>query len=96
MLTIEIEPGTEFTNFGQAKELADARADEQLGPSACMSWYNRAEDREAPAHASECHDACEIPGYIEYAQTRGAELKVVVGKDDFVFCYRPLGEFADC
>ena len=38
---------------------------------------------------------CEIPGYVEYAQNRGAELKVEVGDGDFVFCYRPLGEFAD-
>ena len=27
-------------------------------------------------------------------EERGAELKVVVGDGDYVFCYRPLGEFA--
>ncbi len=28
------------------------------------------------------------------ALTRGAELKVIVGDGDYVFGYRPLGEFA--
>lgn len=60
-----------------------------------MSWYDREKDQESPAHASECHGSCEVPGYVEYAQNRGAELKVVVDDGAFVFCFRPLGEFAD-
>jgi hypothetical protein len=36
-----------------------------------------------------------VPGYVEYAANRGAELMVVFGGGDFVFCYRPLGEFAE-
>jgi hypothetical protein len=59
-----------------------------------MSWYDRAENRESPAHVSECHDDCDIPGYIDYAVTRGAQVKVDVNDGAFVFCYRPLGEFA--
>jgi hypothetical protein len=82
-------------DFGQAKSTADAIAGTLLGESTCMSWYDRIQDREAPAHVSECHDdSCEVPGYIDYAQSRGAELKVDVGDGEFVFCYRPLGEFA--
>ena len=61
----------------------------------CLSWYDKAEDRESPGHASECHGTCEIPGYVEYAQNRGAELSVEFGDGDYVFCYRPLGEFAE-
>jgi hypothetical protein len=36
-----------------------------------------------------------VPGYVDYAQSRGAELMVDVADGTFVFCYRPLGEFAD-
>jgi len=60
----------------------------------CLSWYDRGADRESPAHAGECHDACDIPGYIDYAVNRGAELKVVVDRGAYVFCYRSIGEFA--
>lgn len=95
MQTILIDPGTSATDFYRAKQVADRCAEELLGPSTCLSWYNRAKDRESPAHASDCHGSCDVPGYVEYAQNRDAELKIVVGRGDFVFCYRPLGEFAD-
>lgn len=81
-------------DFAAAKASAHEVAAEALDDPICMSWYDRAADRESPAHASECHGDCEMPGYVEYAVTRGAELKVVVGDGAFVFCYRPLGEFA--
>ena len=86
--------GSPRLNFAAAKAQADAAAAEALEEPICLSWYDRAQDRESPAHASECHGDCEMPGYVEYAVTRGAELKVVVGDGDFVFCYRPLGEFS--
>jgi len=87
----DVEPGLDFM---AAKRLADERADARLEQPICLSWYDRAADRESPAHASECHGDCEIPGYVEYAATRGAELKVIIGDGAYVFCYRPLGEFA--
>jgi hypothetical protein len=82
-------------DFASAKQLADEAAARSLDRPICLSWFDREADRESPAHASECHVDCEIPGYVEYAVTRGAELKVVVGGGAYVFCYRPLGEFAD-
>jgi hypothetical protein len=92
--TVHVETAERPAPFDAAKALADARAREALADPVCLSWYDRAEDRESPAHVSECHDDCEVPGFEEYALTRGAELKVVVGDGDYVFCYRPLGEFA--
>jgi hypothetical protein len=83
-------------DFHGAKRAADALARAMLGESTCMSWYNRTLDREAPAHVSECHDdSCDVPGYIDYAVSRGANLVVDVGGGEFVFCYRPLAEFAE-
>ena len=92
-LTIGSE-GVTF-DFATAKATADAIAHVLRGESLCMGWYDRAADRESPAHASECHGSCEVPGYVEYAMARGADLKVVIGDGAYVFCYRPLGEFAD-
>ncbi len=92
--SIRVEaPGADFD---AAKSLADEVAARELAEPVCLAWYDRARDRESPAHASECHGDCEMPGYVEYALTRGAELEVVVGDGAFVFCYRPVGEFADC
>ncbi len=80
-------------DFGVAKRFADALAKACLGECTCLSWFDRAEGRESPAHASECHGTCEVPGYVEYAAHRGAEVKVVVNSGEYVFCFRPLGEF---
>ena len=82
-------------DFTAAKSLAEAAAAQWLDGPICLSWYDRASDRESPAHASECHGDCEIPGYVEYAVNRGAELKIVIDDGAYVFCYRPLGEFAN-
>lgn len=89
-----IGEGNEELDFASAKRMADEEAARSLDRPVCLSWFDRTADRESPAHAGECHTDCEIPGYVEYAVTRGAELKVVVGGGAFVFCYRPLGEFA--
>lgn len=81
-------------DFNQAKQLADANADVLLnGEAVLLSWYDRDRDFESPAHASECHTDCDIPGYIDYAANRGATLKVDIKQGRFVFCYMPLGEF---
>jgi hypothetical protein len=83
-------------DFDRAKRAADALARALLGESVYMSWYDRILDRKAPAHVSECHDdSCDVPGYVDYARSRGAELMVDVAAGGFVFCYRPLGELAD-
>ena len=90
-----LESGQADIDFSGAKILADRVAGTLLDEPICLSWYDRAADRESPAHASECHTDCEIPGFVEYAVTRGAELQVVVDCGAYVFCYRPIGEFAD-
>ncbi len=95
MIIKTIKTGSVGIDFAAAKRLADAAAAGVLDEPNCLSWYDRAADRESPAHASECHGDCEVPGYVEYAVTRGAELKVVIDDGAYVFCYRPIGEFAE-
>jgi hypothetical protein len=80
--------------FADAKRRADEIAAATVNQPVCLSWFDRLQNRESPANVSECHDDCELPGSVEYAITRGATLIVVVGDQDYLFCYRPLGEFA--
>ncbi len=81
-------------DFAAAKAAADKAAAAELGECTCMAFFDRQAGRESPAHASECHGDCEVPGYEEYAVNRGATLKVVVNGGAYVFIYRSLGEFA--
>ena len=79
-----------------AKDIADAAATVLLEDMTCLSWFDRENDQEAPAHVSECHDdTCETPGYLDYAMSRGAELKIDVGDGAYVFLYRSVEEFTD-
>lgn len=81
--------------FDIAKHLADANADILLNEEAILlSWYDRDRNLESPGHVNECHEHCPTPGYIEYAQNRGGTVQIDVDNGRFVFCYRPLGEFA--
>jgi hypothetical protein len=94
MKTIQIICSENNWDFYTSKKISDALAGALLGESVCMSWYDKAEDRESPAHVSECHGDCDIPGYVDYAESRGAQVKVDVNDGAFVFCYRSVGEFA--
>lgn len=70
--------------------LADAEACRRLGEYMLLSWYDRTRDFEAPQHVSECHEKGAIPGYVDYALSRGAELKVDINGGRFVFFYRRI------
>jgi hypothetical protein len=80
-------------DYAGAKALADGTATALLGESTCLSWYDRDRDYESPAGATECHDGCPVPGYIDYAANRGATLLVDIDDGRFVFCYRSVAEF---
>jgi hypothetical protein len=93
MKTLNVsKPGLKL-DFKRAKVLADNRAASHLSEPTCLSWYDRDIDYESPAHSSDCHDTCEMPGYVEYATSRGGELKVDVEAGRFVFCYRSVDDF---
>ena len=94
--TIRITSDDQAIDFNAAKDIADATAAALLGDTTCLSWFDREQNREAPAHVSECHDdTCENPGYIDYALSREAQLKIDVGGGAFVFCYRAVAEFLE-
>lgn len=93
MDTVLLSAPAATLDITSAKRIADeaARGHFDEPETFCLSWYDRARDREAPAHVSECREGtCAVPGYVEYATSRGASLEVVVGDQDFVFLYRAL------
>ncbi len=81
-------------DFDAALRRASEVANEQLGDNMLLSWYDRDRDLESPAHASECQEYCAKRGYWAYALNRGAMLAVDFDDGRFVFCFRPLEEFA--
>lgn len=80
--------------FDAALKRASAAADGLIGENMLLSWYDRDRDLESPAHVSECHEGCPIKGFWDYAMNRGGALAVDFDDGRFVFCFRPLGEFA--
>lgn len=77
-------------DFHQAREQAEAEATKRFPEYLLISWYDRERDFESPGHVSEC--ACGGPkqGYIFYAVSRGAKLKVEVDSGRFVFFFTPV------
>lgn len=94
MERVMIEGDGAELDFNRAKRLADALAAERVAEPLLLSWYDRGRDLESPSGVNECHRHCATPGYVAYAENRGGTLLVDVAHGAYVFCYRPLGEFA--
>ena len=94
MKTVFLNEENQELSFSQAKILANDTADSQLEEPVMLSWYDQVRDMESPSGVSECHQDCDIPGCVEYAQSRGGALIVNIANGKYLFCYRELGEFA--
>ena len=84
----------EPVDFQRAKDAAVRQAEATLEDAILLSWYDKIRDMESPSGVSECHDACDVPGAVEYAENRGGRLIVNINSGDYLFCYRELDEFA--
>lgn len=78
------------SDYREAMKLADAEATSRLENFMLLSWYDRDRDFESPQHASECHLASAVPGYVDYGLNHGAKLMVDIEEGRFVFFYLPL------
>ena len=85
-----LPPRPPLADYLVAMRLADAEAAARLKDYMLLSWYDRDRDFEAPQHASECHAASAVPGYVDYGIHHGATLMVDVEDGRFVFFYRPV------
>ena len=94
MKTLHIASTGIGLGFDAAVKLATSIAADRICENMLLSWYDHERDLESPAHASECHEGCPIKGFWDYALNRGGELAVDFDDGRFVFCFRPLAEFA--
>jgi len=90
MAVVALHPQPPLADYLAAMTLAKAAAQARLGECMLLSWYDRDRDFEAPQHVSECHQASAVPGYVDYALHRGANLRVDIEQGRFVFFYRSL------
>lgn len=77
-------------DYRQARELAEAEASKRFAEFMLISWYDRERDLESPPHTSECAGCGPKSGYIHYARSRGARLKVEIDSGRFVFFFTPV------
>lgn len=74
-------------DFRQARAVAEAEAGQRFADYLLISWYDRERDFESPGHVSECGGCGPKQGYIFYALSRGARLRVTVDGGRFVFFF---------
>ncbi len=87
---VYLQAETQLSDYLQAMQLANEKAEKRLGDYMLLSWYDRDRDFESPQHSSECHADSAIPGYVDYGLYHGAKLKIDIEKGRFVFFYLPL------
>jgi len=84
---VDLQPDSSPMDYLEGMRLADAEARSRLGDPMLLSWYDRDRDYESPQHASECHAASAVPGYVDYGLYHGAKLRIDVEQGRFVFFY---------
>lgn len=84
---VALELGRDALNFAQAKEAADQKAHELLGEPMLLSWFARDAGLFSPP--VECCDE-EAPGWVVYANSRGANLTIDINEGMYVFMYRDM------
>lgn len=85
--TVAFSPTPSPPDYIEAMKIADGVAKQQLGSYMLLSWYDADRDFESPQHAGECHLDSAVPGYVDYALYRNANLKVDIERGRFVFFY---------
>lgn len=84
---INLSPQQRVVDYLHAMKLANTAAEEKLADYMLLSWYDRDRNFESPQHASECHQASAVPGYVDYGLNHGANLMVDMEQGRFVFFY---------
>jgi hypothetical protein len=87
---LQLTPAEAPVDYRAAMQLANLQAGQRLGEYMLLSWYDRDRDFESPQHSSECHLDSAVPGYVDYAVSHGATLKVEFEQGRFVFFYMPV------
>ncbi len=78
------------SDYAQAVTLAKAEAEQRFEEYMLISWYDRDRDYESPPNTSERGDEFPKDGYIHYALSHGAKLKVDIEQGRFIFFFTPV------
>jgi len=84
---VMLHPEKGVSDYREAMELANREAANRYEDYMLLSWYDRGRDFESPSHATEGPEGSPTNGYIHYALSHGATLKVDIENDRFVFFY---------
>lgn len=88
--TVVFDTKPPLPDYIAAMALANREAQKRLREPMLVSWYDRDRNFEAPQHASECHREGAVPGYVNYALSHQACLKIDLEGGRFVFFYTAL------
>ncbi|MEN8134139.1 MAG: AF1514 family protein [Thermodesulfobacteriota bacterium] len=84
---VSLQPENGSSNFQEAMALANSEADRRYEDYMLISWYDQDRNFESPQHATEGPEEGITDGYIHYALSHGATLKVDIEGGRFVFFY---------
>lgn len=87
--TVTLAPDRKVGDYLEAVALAEAEAAIRFSEYMLISWYDRDRDYESPPHTTESAGE-EKDGYIYYALSHGAKLKVDVDSGRFIFFFTPV------
>ena len=84
---VSLQPENGTSDYQEAMALANSEADRRYEDYMLISWYDRDRDFESPPHATEGPEEGKTDGYIHYALSHDATLKVDIEAGRFVFFY---------
>lgn len=85
-----LNPENGVDGYQEAMALAREQARQRFEDFMLISWYDRDRDFESPPNTTECAGNCAKEGYIHYALSHGARLKVDIEDGRFVFFFTPV------
>ncbi len=77
-------------DYQEAVELANEQAGRRFSEYMLISWYDADRNFESPPHSTECTGDGRKDGYINYALSHDAKLKVDIENGRFVFFFTPV------
>ena len=84
---VDVDLSSQTANFDKAKDIADEKARAYAPGSMLLAWFDRTTGQFSP-QVTCCGD--EKPTWLVYAESRGADLSVIVNDGQYVFVYRAV------
>ncbi len=86
---VVVQPDSKISDYQEAVALAKQEAGKRFEEYMLVSWYDRDRDYESPPNTTESAGDSK-DGYIHYALSHEAKLKVDIEKGRFIFFFTPV------